>query len=270
MFDYEQNASLNITEESSSVRDGVTVKAITYPSPVGGKLIHADLVVPPGDGPFSAILFVHWYEPESANSNRTQFMDEALMMAREKGVISLLPETMWSEPEWYRHGRTLESDYDDVLRQVVELRRGLDVLLSQPNVDLSRVGYVGHDFGAMYGSLLIGTDNRPQVYVLIAGASNFNQWLLFGVPPEREGLAAYKAKMDALAPTRFVANAAPAPILLQFGTVDPYTPDKDRAAFYTAASEPKTLKEYPSGHAMDLPEIAADRVAFLTEKLGLK
>jgi dienelactone hydrolase len=270
LFDYDQNAPLNVVEVSSERRGSVTVRDITYPSPADAeKSLAAYLVVPSGEGPFPAVLWVHWYETGADDSNRTQFLDEAVRMAEDDGVISLLVETMWSEPTWYREGRTLATDYDDAVRQTVEFRRGLDVLLAQPGADAGRVAYVGHDFGAMYGALLAGVDRRAKAYVLIAGASNFNQWMLFGVSPSTPGLDEYKARMDELAPTRFIAQSAPAALLFQFGTQDNYTPEEDREAFFAAASEPKDMKTYRTVHSMSLPEIAADRCAFLTEQLGL-
>jgi pimeloyl-ACP methyl ester carboxylesterase len=175
---------------------------------------------------------------------------------------------MWSDPNWYQDGRTLESDYDDAIRQVIELRRALDVLLSQPQIDTERVAYVGHDFGAMYGSVMAGVDHRASAYVLIAGASDFNQWMLFGVPEDQTGLDDYKAQMAELAPARFI-GLADAPVLFQFGTEDFYTPQEDIDAFVAGAAEPKQVKLYDTEHAMDLPEIRADRLIFLIEQLGL-
>src|SRR5262249_7428311 len=156
----------------SEMRSDVTIKDITYPSPVDGDEISAYLVVPPGAPPFAGIVYVHWYERSSPDSNRTQFLDEAVTLAQENGVISILPETMWSDPDWYTDGRTLDSDFGDSIKQVIDLRRALDVLMAQPGIDPDRVAFVGHDFGAMYGSILAGVDHRPSAYVLIAGASD--------------------------------------------------------------------------------------------------
>ena len=104
----------------------------------------------------------------------------------------------------------------------------------------SRVAYVGHDFGAMYGALLSAVDHRAKAYVFIAGASDFNNWMLFGVDDSTPGLADYQGENgNALAPTRFVAQTAPAAILFQFGSQDFYTPEADFLAFYDATSDPK-------------------------------
>jgi dienelactone hydrolase len=194
-------------------------------------------------------------------------VDEAVGLANDDGVMSLLIATMWSDPSWYNQGRTLDSDYDDAIQQVVELRRALDVLLAQPQIDPDHIVYVGHDFGAMYGALMAGVDHRASAYVMIAGASDFNHWMLFGVPDDQPGLDDYMAHMEELAPTRFIAHAN-APVLFQFGTDDFYTPQEDIHAFFGAAAEPKLLGLYDTEHAMALPEIQADRLAFLREHLG--
>ncbi|MCC6805652.1 MAG: hypothetical protein IT319_22410 [Anaerolineae bacterium] len=270
LFAYDQSAPLDVTEVASETRGDVSVRDIRYPSPATGDAIAAYRVVPPGSAPHPAILYVHWLEDGAPNSNRTQFVDEAVWMAQQYGVEALLVETMWAAPGWYRHGRSLDTDYDDAIRTVIELRRGLDVLLAQPNVDPARVAYVGHDFGAMYGSLLSAVEDRVQAYVFIAGASSFNRWMLFGVPPEQPGLDDYKARMEALAPARFVAQTAPAAIQFQFGSRDFYTPQDDFLAFYNAASDPKELHVYESEHAMDAPAIRADRIRFLVGQLVLE
>jgi len=42
--------------------------------------------------------------------------------------------------------------------------------LAQPGVDPTRIAYVGHDFGAMYGCILLALDHRISYGVLMAGA----------------------------------------------------------------------------------------------------
>jgi dienelactone hydrolase len=267
MFDYDQETPLNIQQVGSEMRGDVEIRDITYPSPVDQHEISAYLIIPAGEGPFPGVLYVHWLENGHPTSNRTQFVEEAVDLAESDGVISLLIETMWSEPNWYER-RRLETDYEDAIQQVIELRRALDVLLAQPQIDPERIAYVGHDFGAMYGSLMAAVDHRPTAYVMIAGASDFNNWMLFGVAADTPGLDEYKAQMTELAPTRFIGHAN-APILFQFGTIDFYTPREDIDAFFAAAVEPKQLELYQSGHIMNLRQIRDDRIAFLRDHLDL-
>ena len=268
LFEYDANAPLIIKEIASSIENGVTIRDITYLSPVDSTEIAAYMVLPEGEGPFPALLYVHWYEPNTEDSNREQFLDEATQFAQE-GVASILVETMWSRPNWYRSGRSLATDYNDVIRQTIELRRAIDVLVDQAPVDTNRIGYVGHDFGAMYGAILASVDARPNVYVLISGASNFNEWMLFGVPDDQTGLADYMAQMDALAPANFIKASSPSAVLFQYGTQDGYTPGNDVFAFFNAAPEPKFIELYASGHAMRLPEIRENRLTFLRTHLNV-
>jgi dienelactone hydrolase len=268
MFDYDQNAPLGIQELSSQHTGTVTVKDITYPSPVDGHAIAAYLIVPDGGGPFPAVMYVHWYEPSADNSNRTEFRQEAIQLA-EQGAVSLLPATMWSEPTWFNSGRTLGKDYQNSINQVIEMRRGLDVLTAQSNVDTARMAYVGHDFGAMYGSVLAGVDRRPIAYVLIAGTYRFSDWYLLGARGSDAQFERYKAQMAPLDPTVYIAHAAPAAVLFQFGTQDGYVPQSAAQTFFDAASDPKEMKSYDSGHDMSADQIQADRLDFLRVHLGL-
>lgn len=265
-FDYDARAvSLEIVEETA--RGDVSIRDVRYPSPVDGSTIAAYLVLPKVKTPRPAILFVHWYEPKAADSNRTQFLDEAVLLARQDGVVGLLVETMWSEPTWYRQGRTLDTDFEDCRRQTIELRGALDVLEAHPSVDPKRIGFVGHDFGAMFGAILAAVDRRARFYALIAGAPSFNDWMLFGVPKDRPGLDAYREKMSAFDPHRFAARAAPAALSFQFGTEDFYTPPDRVDLFYERASEPKQIRRYASEHGMRSDQIRDDRLRFVREEL---
>lgn len=269
LFEYDQALAPAIQVKATEQRGEVTVQDITYPSPVDGEPIAAYMVTPPGDGPFAGVLYVHWYEPESALSNRSQFLDEAVMLAGE-GVASLLPETLWEETDWYTQGRSLDTDYDETVKQVIDLRRALDVLIAQRGVDAARIGYVGHDFGAMYGAILAGVDRRAVAYDLIAGTSDFNNWMLFGVAPDSPGVDDYKAQMAPLAPTQYIPFAAPAFVLFQFGGKDFYTPAEVIDEFFSASSGPKLRRLYPDQeHAMDHRFVQEDRLNFLREQLGL-
>lgn len=78
-----------------------------------------------------AILFVHWFEPQSPDSNRSQ------LLARDV-VVSLLLETMWFEPQRFNK-RNPAQDYDKSLEQAADLSKAFDFLLSQAGIDKSRV-----------------------------------------------------------------------------------------------------------------------------------
>lgn len=62
-----------------------------------------------------------------------------------------------------------ERDRDDQIQLNVDLRRGVDLLLSRPDVAKDRLAYVGRSYGGAQGGLLAGVETRIKAYVLIVG-----------------------------------------------------------------------------------------------------
>jgi cephalosporin-C deacetylase-like acetyl esterase len=262
LFRYNANSPLNLKEVSSEQRGDVTVRDITF-SPASGRVIKAYLVAPKGNGPFAGILWVHWLGEEK--SNRTQFLDEAVELAP-KGAVSLLVDAMWSAPEWFGK-RIPDKDYENSIRQVIELRRALDLLLSQSNVDKTRIGYVGHDYGAMYGMLMAGVDQRINTFVFIAATQSLNDWAFLG--PQPKSKAAYLKQNSSLELTDSLRQLKNASKFLQFGKTDAYVSPADASVLFAAANEPKQRKVYEASHKMELKEIAKDRDEWLVKELKL-
>jgi dienelactone hydrolase len=249
---------------------GVVVQDLTFSSASGGPAVEAYLVRPAAASDnLAAVLFVHWFEPEAANSNRTQFLDEARALAG-RGVVSLLVSTFWSDTARYS-ARRWQDDFDNSLHQARDLRRALDVLLAQPGVDPARVGYVGHDYGGMFGALVVAVDPRPRACVLIALAPTFPEWYLFGSStgvPRGEDETRFRERFATIDPVSVIGRTRCA-LFLQFGETDRYTPRERFLELYRAAPEPKRIATYPSGHAMDAAIIGTDRREWLAAQLNL-
>jgi cephalosporin-C deacetylase-like acetyl esterase len=147
-FDYDSKQPLDIHDKVIGQFDGGTLHDITYASPKGGP-VDAYLVVPTGKGPFAAILFGHW-----GNGTRAEFIPEAKIYAR-AGAISLIPDYPWDRPApWHKtpdHFDKPDVDREIYIQAVVDLRRGIDLLLARPDVDAKRLAYVGHSYGATVG-----------------------------------------------------------------------------------------------------------------------
>src|SRR5437868_7871690 len=168
-FDYDQKAPLGIKEIGIEHRGSVTIYDITYVSPKGGE-VPSFLVVPTGKGPFAAIIWGHWYWENSPMRNRTEFLDEAVVLAQ-AGVISLLTDGPVARPGHVDSKDPLdEHNATDFLQQVVDMRRGVDVLLERKDVDPKRIAFVGHSYNAGVGALLSGVDRRFKAFVLMAGS----------------------------------------------------------------------------------------------------
>jgi cephalosporin-C deacetylase-like acetyl esterase len=262
LFDYDRSASLEVREIGTEKRDTAVVHDLTF---VGVKQpVKAYLVTPADDaGPFAGILYVHWLG-DPATTNRTEFLGEAVALAG-SGIVSLLVDTMWARPKWY-DDRIPEEDFAHSVRQVIELRRAMDVLLSQPNVDPKRIALVGHDYGAMHGIVMGAADRRAKTYVLMAGTPHFIDWALYSrQPKDVETLRRQLAPID---PVSHVAKLAPATVFFQFADTDEYVPATAGAAFYAAATTPKHMATYKAGHDLHTPEVAADRIAWLLRALA--
>lgn len=258
LFDYDSAVPFNI-----EIMPGPQIENIRFDSP-SGNMIAAYLVTPPGEGPFPAILYVHWYESHSIISNRKEFLSEAVALAGE-GVISLLISTMWSDVNWYPQ-RKFAEDYAESVKQVIDLRRALDVLATRPKVDANRIGYVGHDFGGMYGSILAALEKRIKTFVMLAATTRFSDWMLYGAKIEGAEREAYIQQMSVFDPLNYIGQAAPASVLLQFAEGDFYVTEERAQEFYNAASEPKKIEIYTAGHDMN-DHARHARVLWLREQL---
>ncbi|HSK88577.1 MAG TPA: dienelactone hydrolase family protein [Anaerolineales bacterium] len=247
-------------------KDGLRSQLLVTQTPFGTRRV-AEMFHPAGDGSYAAILYVHWYEPSSPDSNRTQFQEEAREMAR-SGTVCLLIETLWSDIDFFLK-RTQKEDLRNSVEEVVNIRRALDLLLSQPNVDAQRVAYVGHDFGGMYGVLAGSLDRRPAYYVVMAATPRFPDWYLYSPKLEGEAREVFIRQMSEIDPIAHIPNLAPAAVLFQFGTDDFHVPEERAEEFFAAAKTPKEMKLYEAGHGLN-EDATVDRKAWLKAKLNLQ
>ena len=246
-------------------QDEIESQLLVIQTPFGYRRV-AELFRPADAGSFAAILYSHWYEPGSPDSNRSQFVEEAKEMAR-AGAVCLLVETLWSDPDFFMK-RTQADDEQNSVEEVVNTRRFMDLLLSQPNVDSNRFAFVGHDFGGMYGVLSGSLDQRPTHYVVMAATPRFPDWYLYSPKLEGEAREAFIRQMSEIDPITHIQNLSPAQIFFQFSTDDPHVPKERAEEFFAAAIEPKEMKWYQAGHALN-PDATLDRKAWLKENLGL-
>jgi dienelactone hydrolase len=175
---YDKSQPLEISLKGVEQRDGVKVIDLTYRSPVGdraaavgpnGGVVTAYLFVPAGKGPFPAVIYGHWCMPGSEKKNRTEFRDEAVVLAR-SGVISLLVDDVTVHPGFVKDKAPLNEQQIAVdVQQDINLRRGADLLVARDDVDPKRLAYVGHSCGAYAGAYLSGIDKRFKAFVLMAG-----------------------------------------------------------------------------------------------------
>ena len=265
-FDYVRQP-VRVAEHGVTRRGGALVHDITYQAP-GQDPVDAFLVTPARHGTFAAALFLHWLDA-APNANRTEFLDEAVALAGSgRGLVSLLPQLDFP----FAFGPIGDQrDRDSVVKQVVQLRRGLDLLQVRHDVDGRRIAVVGHDYGAMYGSLVAAVDrDRVRCAVVMAADATFGNWFsVFFLGLSGEADIAYRALLAPVDPVNYVGHAPRGGILLQYATDDFFIPNDVAAQMAAAASEPKVVRSYESDHSLEVPAALADRDAFLTSTLHL-
>ena len=273
-FDYDPKLPLDTQDIGADFRGTVGIYDFSYSSPKGGR-VPAYLVLPPGKGPFAAIIWGHWCWQNSEFFNRKEFLDEAVALAP-AGVASLLIDFPQARPGYVPDKDPLSvQDVDNLVQQVVDIRRGADLLLARPFVDPKRLAYVGHSCGATAGGVVSGVDKRFRAFVLMAGdlseevVEKSPAFQDFRKKTGPEKVDAFVAKYSWSDAGKYISHAAPATVFLQYSSQEKFlTPDVAKATA-AIASEPKQFKLYDAPHALNA-EARRDRIAFLTDQLQLK
>ena len=266
MRDYQKFESKDLRIIRKRTEDDIESQLLVIQTPFGYRRV-AELLHPTNEGSFAAILYSHWYEPGSPDSNRSQFVEEAKELTR-AGSVCLLIETLWSDPDFFLK-RTQEDDIQNSVEEVVNTRRAMDLLLAQQNIDFERFAYIGHDFGGMYGVLAGSLDQRLTHYVIMAATPRFPDWYLYLPKLEGEAREAFIRQMAEIDPITQVPNLSPAQIFFQFATDDFHVPKERAEEFFAAAKFPKEMKWYDAKHGLN-EEATKDRKAWLKQKLGLR
>lgn len=248
--------------KSSTLTDGVTVSDVTFD---GGRPTDAYFVSPAtaARGSSAGIVWFHWYETSSPKSNRTEFLDEAKAMAAE-GVVSVLVDGTFP---WHDAPTSATHDVAAVNAELTMLSAARDLLLAQPAVDPKRVALVGHDFGAMYSSVLFGRDQSIAALVAMTPTATWADWFL-RYWPISDNPTEYKSAMAPLDPITALANTNARPTLFQFGNQDRFISAATAAEIVTAAGSGAERKDYEAGHELNDAALS-DRDAWLADVLDL-
>jgi cephalosporin-C deacetylase-like acetyl esterase len=276
MFAYEQSLPLDVREAGVEDKGGASVHDISYASPKGGR-VSAYLVVPSvGKGKFAGVIFMH-----GRPGSRHTFLSEALSLAK-AGAVSLLIDAPFSrageskrdfDPKVTRP----QDDLNIYIQTVVDLRRGVDLLLSRGRVDPNRIGFIGHSYGAHSGAVLAALEKRIKAFVIMAGSPSLTEFLRTSTIPaivetrnsltqeQRENYFSTLALVD---PINYIGHVRPSALFLQFGKKDSF-PTEEKAALYAkAASSPKLVKTYDAGHELN-DEARRDRARWLRKQIRI-
>ena len=76
--------------------------------------------------------------------------------------------------------------------------------------------------------------------------------------------------MAPLAAVRYVGQASPIPLLFQFARYERYFNEAAMNRYFKAASEPKLVRWYATGHELNDIRAMVERASFLQEKIRMK
>jgi pimeloyl-ACP methyl ester carboxylesterase len=161
---------------------------------------------------------------------------------------------------------------------VINLRKGLDLLVERADVNPKRLGYVGHSFGAQWGAILSAVEPRLKAVVLMAGVPDQAAIMLENDDP---AVVAWRAKVpknkqdaylkvcERTAAVRYVPHAA-CPLFFQFARHERYFGLAAMERYAKAAPKGTPVKWYDTGHELNDPQALIDRATWLREKLGME
>jgi dienelactone hydrolase len=263
LFRYDAGAPLRFRDRGRVNHDyPIQIRDVSYASP-GGR-VTAYLVVPPGKGPFPAVIYL----AGTGEDRSTLAVPAAWLAAR--GAVALSVDSAFvhtrgpgpSDPLAH-----LRKERDLTVQTVVGLRRGVDLLHSLPQVDSKPIGFVGFSEGAKIGAILAGVDHRIRAFVLMSAGSPTVGSFAASAPAGSQ--AAVTSVLRQIDPVRYLRHAAPSALFFQDGRRDALVPRGQLARVERAGTQPKRVGWYAAGHSLNKAAFR-DQLAWLSDELGIR
>jgi dienelactone hydrolase len=259
-FRYDAKAGLGYRDGGVvSQAAGIKVHDISFASPRGGR-VKGYLTVPPGDGPFPAVLFLH-----GSGGSRLNFVPESSWLAGRR-VVGMTIDSPFVRPAPRLEGLPgLRNERNLSVQAVVDVRRAIDVLQSLKQVNDDKIGLLGFSAGAKTAAIAAGIDPRIKAGVIVSGGAPTLQSFVNASPPQFRSQV--KTILGPTDPTRYIGDAK-GKLLIQIATGDSLVPQADLDRMATAAGD-ADVKRYDGGHKLVTYAPAIhDELDFLWDELG--
>jgi len=143
---------------------------------------------------------------------------------------------------------------DLTLQRAKEMRRAIDYAVTRPDVDSTRLAYVGASWGGRLGGVAVAIEPRFKAAILyVAGL----------------GMSPIRPEVD---PVNFLPRIR-VPVLMLSGKYDSVFPyELSQKPFYRLLGTPeadKKLISYEGGHFLPRPELVSESLAWLDRYLGV-
>lgn len=220
-------------------RDGVAQYKLKIETAPGRAVEDAYLLVPPGKGPFPAVVVVFYEANTGVGRGKSEFRDYAIQLAK-RGFVAL---SLGGDPNTY-YPTKARCRIQPLSFHAYEAANCCTALQQMPNIDPKRVGVVGHSYGgkwamfalALHDGFACGATSDPGI-VFDERRSNVNYWepwyLGFdpalkeqrkpGIPSDKNPRTGPYKKLiaDGRDLTDLHALIAPRPFLVSGGAEDP-------------------------------------------------
>ncbi len=277
LFAYDATAPLNLKKTFEATVNGVTRSAISYDSPEGGTV--PGLMVEPagGSGLRPGVVVMHASTNPTGPAQGARAAIFEMEAIAKRGAVVIGIDAPYARRSGVSSPRLpLEMrDRAEHIQLMKDLQRAVDVLLAQGNVDPARIGFSGYSHGAMIGVHFAGIERRLEAAVITAGfGGNVTAVTNTVLLPQ---LAAFTTCAQRTAwfqdnipiePIRFISGASPTALLFQIARFDSFVLPEDAQAAFDAASSPKEVLYYDTGHSLN-PQASLDRYAWLAKHIGI-
>jgi dienelactone hydrolase len=263
-FDYDASRPLDVRDAGRANKNyPIVLRDVSYAS--DGRRVEGFLALPPGAARRPGVVFLH-----GSGGDRGQLVVQAMWLAA-RGSVTLAITAPSARTKDTSQGLTpvqaLRRQRDLSVRDVVAVRRAVDVLRARPEVDPARLGFVGWSAGARTGALLAGVEHRIGAFVLMSGgAAPVSVYASQAPAALRDDVRRLLGPVD---PLRTIAKARPGTLLLQDGRQDEVVPRGALEDLATATPDGTDIRWYDAGHELDT-KAYRDQLAWLARKLGIR
>ncbi len=281
-FAYDRDLPLNVVLHPKDSNTKRKRTLVSFDS-VHDQRVSSILALPTSSkAPYPAIILVHG-SGGNKDTSYIQWVSEALVA---QGYATLSIDTQY-HGDRARTGRNGEIHLPDSytmrdawVQSVVDLRRTVDYLLSRPDIDKNKIGYMGFSQGAMLGAVLGGVEERIAAFCLAVPGGGLMQivqnldkypvikarWPI-RITPEK--LKVIEEVVDITDPIHYVGRILPRPLLIVVAKHDEIIPPEASIALIEAAGakEPEHIRRWESGHVLH-PNALFDVRNFFTSNFG--
>jgi cephalosporin-C deacetylase-like acetyl esterase len=155
-----------------------------------------------------------------------------------------------------KHGDRTEDEYElsftgetrywsrEIITQTVfDLRRAVDFIETQNELDAKRIGFFGISLGGITGAIFCGVEKRVKVPVIVLAGGQLN--LMYGKKALGSDAKDYTSIIE---PINFVKQIAPRPLLMINAENDDIVPPMMSKLLYKKAEKPKNIIWFPAKH----------------------